>query len=103
VARGGDLSNVEAALVSRLTLDELRKMPRLRFTQAATAGLDHLPWEHIPPHVVTAGNAGSNADAVAEFALAPSSPLQEDCSIQREDEERRLPPRRCCQAGKSPC
>jgi phosphoglycerate dehydrogenase-like enzyme len=47
VARGGDLSNVEAALVSRLTLDELRKMPRLKFIQAATAGLDYLPWEHI--------------------------------------------------------
>ena len=45
-------------------------MPRLRFIQAATAGLDHLPWEHIPPHMVAAGNAGSNADAVAEFALA---------------------------------
>lgn len=45
-------------------------MPRLRFIQAVTAGLDHLPWEHIPPHVVVAGNAGSNADAVAEFALA---------------------------------
>lgn len=70
VVRGGDLSNVEAALVSRLTPDELRKMPRLRFIQAVTAGLDHLPWEHIPPHVVVAGNAGSNADAVAEFALA---------------------------------
>ncbi len=70
MARGGDLSNVEAALVSRLTPDELRKMPRLRFIQAVTAGLDHLPWEHIPPHVVAAGNAGSNADAVAEFALA---------------------------------
>jgi len=70
VVRGGDLSNVEAVLVSRLTPDELRKMPRLRFIQAVTAGLDHLPWEHIPPHVVVAGNAGSNADAVAEFALA---------------------------------
>ena len=48
VVRGGDLSNVEAALVSRLTPDELRKMPRLGFIQAVTAGLDHLPWEHIP-------------------------------------------------------
>lgn len=70
VVRGGDLSDVEAALVSRLAPEELRKMPRLRFIQAVTAGLDHLPWEHIPPDVVVAGNAGSNADAVAEFALA---------------------------------
>ncbi len=70
MARGGDLSNVEAALVSRLTPEELKKMPRLKFIQAVTAGLDHLPWEHIPPHVVAAGNAGSNADVIAEFALA---------------------------------
>ncbi|ABL88482.1 D-isomer specific 2-hydroxyacid dehydrogenase, NAD-binding protein [Pyrobaculum islandicum DSM 4184] len=70
VVKGGDLSNVEAALVSRLTPEELAKMPRLRFIQVVTAGLDHLPWEHIPPHVVVAGNSGSNADAVAEFALA---------------------------------
>jgi phosphoglycerate dehydrogenase-like enzyme len=44
VVRSGDLSNVEAALVSRLTPEELRKMPRLRFIQVVTAGLDHLPW-----------------------------------------------------------
>jgi len=69
VGPGGDLSEVEAALVTRLTPEELAKMPRLRFIQVALAGLDHLPWEHIPPHVVVAGNAGSNADAVAEFAL----------------------------------
>jgi len=69
VGPGGDLSEVEAALVARLTPEELAKMPRLRLIQVALAGLDHLPWEHIPPHVVVAGNAGSNADAVAEFAL----------------------------------
>ncbi|MFN3804848.1 MAG: 2-hydroxyacid dehydrogenase [Pyrobaculum sp.] len=70
VVRHGDLSDVEVALVAKLTPEELQKMPRLRFIQVVTAGLDHLPWEHIPPHVVVAGNAGSNADAVAEFALA---------------------------------
>ncbi|ACB39186.1 2-hydroxyacid dehydrogenase [Pyrobaculum neutrophilum] len=69
VVKGGDLSRVEAALVSKLTPEELAKMPRLRFIQVVTAGLDHLPWEHIPPHVAVAGNAGSNADAVVEFAL----------------------------------
>ncbi|MCU7788563.1 2-hydroxyacid dehydrogenase [Pyrobaculum sp. 3827-6] len=70
IVRGGDLSNVEVALVSRITAEELAKMPRLKFIQVVTAGLDHLPWESIPPHVVVAGNAGSNADAVAEFAIA---------------------------------
>ena len=70
IVRGGDLGNVEAALVSRITAEELAKMPRLKFIQVVTAGLDHLPWESIPPHVTVAGNAGSNADAGAEFALA---------------------------------
>jgi len=70
VVKTGDLSGVEAALVSRLTQEELEKMPRLKFIQVVTAGLDHLPWKYIPPHVIVAGNAGSNADAVAEFALA---------------------------------
>ncbi|MFN7106148.1 MAG: NAD(P)-dependent oxidoreductase, partial [Pyrobaculum sp.] len=70
VVRHGDLSHVEAALVARLAPEELQQMPRLRFIQVVTAGLDHLPWEYIPPHVVVAGNAGSNADAVVEFALA---------------------------------
>jgi len=68
VVRGGDLSNVEAALVSRLTPDELRKMPRLRFIQAVTAGLDHLPWEHIPPHV------GWRATPDPTQTPSPSSP-----------------------------
>lgn len=70
IVRRGDLSQVEAALVSRISSEELSKMSRLRFIQVVTAGLDHLPWESIPPHVVVAGNAGSNADAVTEFALA---------------------------------
>ncbi|MEM1733839.1 MAG: 2-hydroxyacid dehydrogenase [Pyrobaculum sp.] len=70
VVKGGDLSEVEAALVVKIEPWELSKMPRLKFIQVVTAGLDHLPWEYIPPHVAVAGNAGSNADAVVEFALA---------------------------------
>ncbi len=62
--------DVDAALVVNISPEELEKMPRLRFIQVATAGLDHLPWSHIPPHVTVAGNAGSNADAVTEFAIA---------------------------------
>lgn len=69
IVKGGDLSGVEVAFVYRLSPEELKKMPKLKFIQVVLAGLDHLPWEHIPPHVVVAGNAGSNADAVTEFAL----------------------------------
>jgi Lactate dehydrogenase and related dehydrogenases len=64
------MGEAEAALCFRITPEELKSMQRLRFLQVITAGLDHLPWEAIPPHVVVAGNAGSNADAVAEFAVA---------------------------------
>lgn len=64
------MAEAEAALCFRITTDEIRSMPNLKFIQVITAGLDHLPWEAIPPHVVVAGNAGSNADAVAEFAVA---------------------------------
>ncbi|MEM1598209.1 MAG: 2-hydroxyacid dehydrogenase [Pyrobaculum sp.] len=70
VGPSDDLTQVEAALVSRITPEELQKLPSLKFIQVVTAGLDHLPWEHIPPHVAVAGNAGSNADAVVEFAMA---------------------------------
>lgn len=64
------MAEADAALCFRITADEIKAMPRLKFIQVITAGLDHLPWEAIPPHVVVAGNAGSNADAVAEFAVA---------------------------------
>ncbi|MEL9991348.1 MAG: 2-hydroxyacid dehydrogenase [Thermoproteus sp.] len=64
------MGEAEAALCFRITEEEIRAMPRLKFIQVITAGLDHLPWEAIPPNVVVAGNAGSNADAVAEFAVA---------------------------------
>ncbi|MEM0468728.1 MAG: hypothetical protein QXT27_06000 [Pyrobaculum sp.] len=40
IVRGGDLGNVEAALVSRITAEELAKMPRLKFIQVVTARLD---------------------------------------------------------------
>lgn len=69
VGREG-MEEAEAALCSNITPEELSRMRRLKFIQVVTAGLDHLPWAHIPPGVAVAGNAGSNADAVAEFALA---------------------------------
>lgn len=64
------MAEAEAAIVFNITREELARMPKLKFIQVVTAGLDHLPWQDIPPHVLVAGNAGANADAVAEFAVA---------------------------------
>ena len=49
-------------------LRRLNEMSNLKMIQAATAGVDGLPWRDIPEHVIVCGNPGSNADAVAEHA-----------------------------------
>jgi len=49
-------------------LSRLSEMSNLKMIQAATAGVDGLPWRDIPEHVTVCGNPGSNADAVAEHA-----------------------------------
>ena len=49
-------------------LSRLGEMKTLKMIQAATAGVDGLPWKEIPEHVTVCGNPGSNADAVAEHA-----------------------------------
>ena len=51
-------------------LSRLNEMSNLKMIQAATAGVDGLPWRDIPEHVIVCGNPGSNADAVAEHAWA---------------------------------
>ncbi|MFB6490171.1 MAG: 2-hydroxyacid dehydrogenase [Thermoproteus sp. AZ2] len=60
----------DAVLCFNIDRELLLRMRRLKFIQVTTAGLDHLPWEDIPPNVTVAGNAGSNAAPVAEFAVA---------------------------------
>jgi len=49
-------------------LSRVQEMRKLRMIQAATAGVDGLPWKDIPQNVTVCGNPGSNADAVAEHA-----------------------------------
>ncbi|MEM1947963.1 MAG: 2-hydroxyacid dehydrogenase [Candidatus Caldarchaeum sp.] len=50
--------------------EEFQKLRSLKFIQVLSAGVDGLPWPHVPPHVMVAGNMGSNADAVAEHTWA---------------------------------
>jgi phosphoglycerate dehydrogenase-like enzyme len=43
---------------------------RLRFVQTVLAGVDHVPFERLPPEVVVCGNAGAYNTALAEHAFA---------------------------------
>jgi phosphoglycerate dehydrogenase-like enzyme len=48
----------------------LAGMRRLELVQGLFTGVDHLPWDEIPATATVCGNAGAQADAVAEHALA---------------------------------
>jgi phosphoglycerate dehydrogenase-like enzyme len=65
----GLINEVEAILCSSVEPDVVAKAGRLRFIQAVTAGVDHLPWDQIRPGVTVCSNAGSNAGPVAEHAV----------------------------------
>lgn len=53
-----------------ITVQLISKMPKLQFIQTLSAGLDYVPFDIIPDNVIVASNAGGNARAVAEYALA---------------------------------
>ncbi len=50
--------------------DVAAKAPRLKMIQALVAGVDHLPYDRIPPSVLVCGNAGAYNTSVAEHAMA---------------------------------
>ncbi len=50
--------------------DLIKELINLEMIQTLSAGLDHVPFHIIPDHVIVASNAGGNARAVAEHALA---------------------------------
>lgn len=50
--------------------DLVAKAPRLKMIQALVAGVDHLPYDRIPPSVLVCGNAGAYNTGVAEHAMA---------------------------------
>lgn len=47
-----------------------RAYERLRFVQTTSAGVDHVPFERLPPRVLVAGNMGAYDVALAEQAFA---------------------------------
>jgi len=46
------------------------RMVRLRLLQSVAAGVDHLPYDRIPPHVTICSNAGAHRVSIAEHAMA---------------------------------
>lgn len=64
------LPEVEALLCLRIAPERLGLMKNLRVIQCFTAGVDHLPWSSIRRETIVCSNAGSNAEAVAEFAVS---------------------------------
>lgn len=60
----------EAVLCITLKPDEIAKLKNLRFVQVLSAGVDGVAWQHLPEHVLVAGNMGSNAEAVSEHTWA---------------------------------
>ncbi|MEM1944496.1 MAG: 2-hydroxyacid dehydrogenase [Nitrososphaerota archaeon] len=64
------LTETVAVICIDLPLEHLTKMRMLRMIQSLSAGVDTLPWQHLPEDVVICGNMGSNAESVAEHAWA---------------------------------
>jgi phosphoglycerate dehydrogenase-like enzyme len=68
-----------------LPIDLREKARSLRMVQAVLAGIDHLPFERLPPRVVVSSNAGAYNVAVAEHAMALLLAAAKDISIRTEE------------------
>ncbi len=67
------LPQIEILLVGsgrRITRNLIKNARNLKMIQTLAAGVDLIPWNIIPKDVIVCSNAGGNARAVAEHALA---------------------------------
>ena len=66
------LSSIDGIFVQfwpkELTGERLKRMSRLSFVQSGLAGVNHIPFNDIPPSVTVSSNAGGYSDEVGEFA-----------------------------------
>ncbi|MEM0349118.1 MAG: 2-hydroxyacid dehydrogenase [Candidatus Caldarchaeum sp.] len=60
----------EAVLCITLKPEEIAKLTNLKFVQVLSAGVDGVAWQHLPEHIMVAGNMGSNAESVNEHTWA---------------------------------
>lgn len=73
--RGAMLAGADALICLRLTSElhgeaEFAQLGSLRLLQSLSAGVEHLPFDRIPEHVMVASNAGAYGRSGAEHALA---------------------------------
>lgn len=70
----GVLPSVDCLFVhfwpKELTDGRVARMTRLSFVQSALAGVNHIPFRHLPAGVIVSSNAGGYSDEVGEFAWA---------------------------------
>ncbi len=73
-AREDALASADALIVQNMRVEiaagEYARLTRLRFVQALTAGVDHLPFSALPDGVEVAGNPGVYAESMAEHVIA---------------------------------
>lgn len=55
---------------SEFPADIRTKAPNLRLVQPLVAGVDHLPFDRLPPSTIICSNAGAYSTSVAEHAMA---------------------------------
>lgn len=65
-----DLREAEVLVTFNINADDLKLMRNLKLIQVLSAGVDHLDWSAIPEEVTVCSNSGSNAEPVAEHAIA---------------------------------
>ena len=55
---------------NELQASDFANMPNVKLLQLLSAGVDHVPFDRIPPEIIVAGNVGAYADPIAEHVVA---------------------------------